>query len=392
MSSPQVTAKMGLDPRGIKLGTAEVGREFESLGRKIRASMANSLRGLGTLVGGAITTAIGGALTKGLKDGVQQAFSMEGAEVMMKGTLGSLEKAKKAMEMVRAEAEKNPMFSKSELADSAKGLSVFADGSVEKLRGLLDTAKKLSVLKPEQGIAGAAFALKEALSGNYLSLISRFDLDKGSVDKFKSQGLSNKEVVDALLKSMGVSNTTLQDMAGTALGRMQAMLNQLTSIGEQFFNSIWPALEPKVQAMQEWMKANGQEVVESLKALTMIVSGIAQGLAKGAGWYDKGTQWAADAWFSDMNLGRRGAETFTRMVGAGYDVATGQASLGEAYSRAWNDRAQLGARGRQLEEQVAGRVADADRRMTAARAPQGGIATLTVNVTGNGITPQMSTS
>lgn len=389
MSSPQVTAKMGLDPRGIKLGTAEVGREFESLGRKIRASMASSLRGLGTLVGGAITTAIGGALTKGLKDGMQQAFSMEGAEVMMKGTLGSLEKAKKAMEMVRAEVEKNPMFSKSELADSAKSLSSFADGSVEKLRGLLDTAKKISILKPEQGIAGASYALKEALSGNYVSLISRFDLDKGSIEKYKAQGLEGKAVLDAVLKAQGITDALLQDMAGTAQSQLQSLLNQMANIGEMFFNSIWPELEPQVKAMQEWMKANGQEVVESLKVIAALVAGIGQ-ILKGAGsWWDKGTQWVADQTVGPDGFANKFdlVNDFWQSVGQGAPVGE---SLGTFYNSARG--AQLGARGRQLEGEVAGRVADADKRMAAARAPHGGIASLTVNVTGNGITPQMSTS
>lgn len=382
MANPQITAKLKLDSRDVKNGSIEVQREFATMGQRMRASlggaMRGALRGGVAAIGTIMTATLTAAVTKGLRSGVSQALTMENTEVLLKSTLGDITQLREAMTMLGEEAEKNPMFSKEQLATAAAGLSTFAKGSAKELKGLLDTAKLLSVINPAQGLEGAAFALKEALGGDFVSLQSRFDISKAAVRDLKGQGLSGKELVDAVIRAQGITDQTLREMAGTRQAQLQGVMNQLTNIGEMFFDAIWPSLEPQLKGMQDWMKANGGEVVAGLKVIAQATAATAKAVGGTFGGFDKVTDFIADktvGWNSPINAAIQGTAAMGHAL---REFSAGNMSVGAAAQYVNNSvvGAQLGARSRQAV--ASGQVKPA--------------AALTINVTGSGVTPQMSNS
>lgn len=386
MSNPQITAKLKLDARDVRSGSIEVQKEIASMGTRMRSSLGGSLRGAMrgaiTPIGAALSAGIGVALTKGLKGGLQQALAMENAETLMQSTLGSLDKAKEAMALIREEAEKNPMFSKKQMAEAAKALSIYADGSTEKLKGMLKTAERLSILNPEQGIGGAAYALREMISGDPVSLSERFNISKSAIREGRAAGLEGKELVDTLLERMGVNDQTLADQANTREAQLAAINNQLSNIGEMFFDAVWPSLGPQLKDMQEWMKSNGQDVVASLKVVSDTLGIIASALAGTASIWDKASAGAANFLFGGGNPLSKALNTgISGTAAMGYGLSqfsAGNMSAGAASQYVNNTivGAQLGSRS--IQALATGQVKPA--------------AALTINVTGSGVTPQMSNS
>lgn len=385
MSNPQITAKLKLDARDVKSGSIEAQKELASMGSRMRSSIGGSLRGVlrGSIapIGAALTASVGVALTKGLRGGLQQALAMENAETLMQSTLGSLDKAKEAMALIREEAEKNPMFSKKEMAEAAKALSVYADGSTEKLKGMLKTAERLSILNPEQGIGGAAYALREMISGDPVSLSERFNISKAAIREGRAAGLEGKELVDTLLERMGVNDQTLADQANTREAQLSAINNQLSNIGEMFFDALWPELGPYLKDMQSWMKTNGQEVVDGLKIVADAASAIAKVVVGTFGVFDKVTELAADATMGWQSPIFRAVQGTSAMGHALREFSSANMS-GEAAAAYVSDTimgARLGSRSRQA--LATGQVQ-----------PAAAQSSMTINVTGNGVTPQMSNS
>lgn len=87
------------------------------------------------------------------------------------------------------------------------------------LKELLDTALLLSVTNPGEGLEGAAFALRELLTGDYASLVERFNLPRQAVQDIRDAlfpesgpGITSAEAlqrVNELLATQGVTLETV---------------------------------------------------------------------------------------------------------------------------------------------------------------------------------------
>lgn len=99
------------------------------------------------------------------------------------------------------------------------GFAVAARRSGVEVATLNDLSKRLAILSPEQGAAGASIAINEALSGNASSLVRRFEIPKellkGIEDSSLSAAQKLKILDDALTKS-GVSAAAVKAAADPA--------------------------------------------------------------------------------------------------------------------------------------------------------------------------------
>jgi hypothetical protein len=73
-------------------------------------------------------------------------------------------------------------------------------------------ARRLAVIDPLQGFAGASIALKEFFSGDITSLSRRFEIDRKTLNSIKDAGgqLEQLQKLDEVLADLGISNAVLE--------------------------------------------------------------------------------------------------------------------------------------------------------------------------------------
>lgn len=218
------------------------GRLHDSLGRFVSetnrantstglfATRVNGLRigtnGLSASIGGMQSALIGLAGAYLSAQGAAKAFDMtigaaaryEQSEVAVKAIFNDDKKSNAYLQMVDKMAIDSPLLNSTEMLASSKGL-VAMTKNVDELRKAWSIIEKLMVLDPTQGTDGAAFALKEMWQGDALSMVERFGLDKGKLNKIKKMNIPQQITeINKLLDGMGITEKTVNAMGQTTLG------------------------------------------------------------------------------------------------------------------------------------------------------------------------------
>lgn len=197
----------------------------------------------------------------------------------LKDTSGK--KTQNTMEYLVQESMTSP-FKFSELAEGSKSLVLMSGGFNDKYKTMVKQMQILAAFKPEQGIQGAAFAQREAQSGQYRSMYQRFDLPAAMFHKYKNQGYNPDEVVSKVMEEVGLGSELIDRLASTLKGRMST----IEDIGEQIFrvsgkagfNQISAALGNFADTFMKILQpnstvVNGLEVL-GLKIATLVSAGL----------------------------------------------------------------------------------------------------------------------
>lgn len=218
------------------------GRLHDSLGRFVSetnrantstglfATRVNGLRigtnGLSASIGGMQSALIGLAGAYLSAQGAAKAFDMtigaaaryEQSEVAVKAIFNDDKKSNAYLQMVDKMAIDSPLLNSTEMLASSKGL-VAMTKNVDELGKAWSIIEKLMVLDPTQGTDGAAFALKEMWQGDALSMVERFGLNKGELNKIKKMNIPKQITeINKLLDGMGITEKTVNAMGQTTLG------------------------------------------------------------------------------------------------------------------------------------------------------------------------------
>lgn len=169
-----------------------------------------------------------------VSSGVQINASLQQMNIAFTTILGSQQAASAFMTKLREEAA--AFGGGLEVLQAGKSLVPYAEGDINKFNKLLTIAKQLAVIDPAQGFKGAGFALREALSGQVLSLANRFELpkkelndlkkefaDTGDLDKFMN-GLSE------LIGRFGATAESVEAMSNTAQAGFSKIQFQITEL------------------------------------------------------------------------------------------------------------------------------------------------------------------
>lgn len=113
--------------------------------------------------------------------GIRETFRMY--EISLGGIIRNTQATAKIMKFAADYAAEYPaMFE--DVVDAFRGLAsmptlkpLFRKADYEDLKGIMDVVQGLATLKPQQGVAGAMMALREALSGQMRSLRMRFEVN-----------------------------------------------------------------------------------------------------------------------------------------------------------------------------------------------------------------------
>jgi hypothetical protein len=176
------------------------------------------LGGLGIGAGLGLVTQGIGAVTGVLREGVgvvtQYNASVQSAEALIKGFTRSTFAVAEAQRLANQAVEQG-RGGYAETLTALASLTPLSRKYGESLEEVLRTAQLLAAIDPIQGFEGAKIALQEALSGDFTSLQRRFELPRGEIQKLKDEGVSNLQIVNRTLASLGITQAVLTEQAGT---------------------------------------------------------------------------------------------------------------------------------------------------------------------------------
>lgn len=240
-------ASQGVDNFGKNAGSAAGGIDLMNVATVALGSALGDLavRGL---------EAATNAITGFIRTGFDYNKSIENATAQLVAFTGSQEAAAEALELVERKAAQTP-FAFDEMAQSAASLAATSRATGASLEELLDLATRLAASNPAEGLEGAAFALREAFSGDFISLQERFNISKDTVKGIKEAGVS-VETLSAAFNDLGITTELVSGLAQTFDGRMSTLLDTITKVAGAFTAPIFDAFSDFIGDVQVGLDKN----------------------------------------------------------------------------------------------------------------------------------------
>ena len=232
-----------------------------------KALGAIGLAGMGISTVTSAATGLGNALGLGLANQMEQtraqmmAFYKDGAQV--ETLLGQVKK----------EAASTP-FAFHEIATAFAQLGPTAKSAGKDTLELTRIAEALAASNPMQGFEGAVFSLKEAVSGDMTSIIERFNLSRSSIKKFRDQGMTDLEAVQAAMAEQGITYDLVAAQAQTMSGRWSTFTDTINEVKMVIATPIFEALKSSLMGMQGGLES-------ALPTLQKFGAIAGEGIAKG---------------------------------------------------------------------------------------------------------------
>jgi hypothetical protein len=166
--------------------------------------------------------------------------ALETTQASYEGITRNAGAARELLAVVSEEAGRG--FDLTQLQAAGRQLLTFSEGSIDRFRELLQVVEQLNAADPGQGLESAGFAIREALSGDFQSLIERFEVSRQSIARWRQEGLSNLEIVQRAVESVGGSAEAVERLGRTFESRqtsLQSFGNELRRlVGAGLFSRL----------------------------------------------------------------------------------------------------------------------------------------------------------
>lgn len=251
----QQLKKMGSDLERLKKGQKDVGKGAENV--------KNQWTGAGAAIKSAIA-AIG--LKKSYDLTVGAALDSDSMEREFQARLGNDSLGSSLFAHLQKQAQTSA-FSLEELAKNTSSfLSVTTDP--KQMDGLNKIAEQLAVFdKTGQGLEGAGFSLKEALSGDIVSLAERFNMSKAQIRQFGIDKLGKAGDIEGfitqfnkLLDAQNMGTDAYQKMLESPKTQLNMFLSNLKTGFATASQSALQSLTPIIMKLNEWFSSSQAQV------------------------------------------------------------------------------------------------------------------------------------
>lgn len=246
----------------------------------VLGGIGKTLGNLGRVAGGLALggiAALGAGVVKFASDGLSLNNSMEKVTAQLNAFTKDGAKTADIIDMVRKRAAKTP-FEFNEMAKAATALLPASKQAQTGLEGIIEQAEILAASNPAEGLEGAAFALKEAVSGDFTSIIERFNLPRQYINDLKKEGVPNLEIVRRAMKEMGLDVDLVSNLAETAEGRWSTFKDTLSGVAATATKPIFEAMSKGLAGVNTVLEANApllERVGETIAGvLTQGIEGI----------------------------------------------------------------------------------------------------------------------
>lgn len=232
-----------------------------------------------TIAGGALLTGIGvtvAGLDAAGVAGLGFNNSMEQVAAQLNAFTKDGEKTSQILDMIRERAAKTP-FEFEQMAQATTALYPAATQSGVALEELIAQAEILAASNPAQGLEGAAFALKEAVGGDFTSIIERFNLPRQYLNQLKEEGVPAAQAVGMAMQQMGLDASLVSNLAETASGRWSTLKDTFVTLSAT-------VTQPIFNAFSDSLGQVNQVLAENEPLLTALAQQLAGGIATGINW------------------------------------------------------------------------------------------------------------
>ncbi|GED14424.1 hypothetical protein [Aneurinibacillus migulanus] len=221
---------------------------FERFNKNVATAKSNVSGLHGTVVGlaGAYATVEGG---KKLFDAtIGSAAKQEYSRITVGALMNNSKKTDELFSIMKQQGLDSAMFSVQDFIDSSKTYIPFTK-DIGQLERLTQLTERLALSNPMQGMEGASFAIREAMSGDMVSLVERFNLPRKWANDLK--GKSGQEFISAfdnLLNRMGYTDALKQQVADESglakYAQVSEKVSQMfTDMGVDGLNKAKPMLD-----------------------------------------------------------------------------------------------------------------------------------------------------
>jgi hypothetical protein len=247
----------------------------ESLGKGI----TNVISGLGQLklAADGVQTVFDGIKGIGSAFGIGALSELEQTRASFMAFTKDAAKTEQILQQVRDEAAKTP-FSFGEMAKAAASLMPVAKQSGMALMDLVKEAEILAASNPTEGLEGASFALREAMTGDFTSIIERFNLSRQTINQLKAEGVPALEIVRRAMAEMGFDSDLIAAKAETLEGRWSTFKDTLQTLQMRIGQPIFDTLKEGLVGLQGALDTN-MPLMESMADL--IAGGLRRAIDSG---------------------------------------------------------------------------------------------------------------
>lgn len=223
---------------------------------------------------GAAAVAVG---TAGTTIGIGFNSSVEQAQTKLMAFMKDGAKVAQTLAWVKDEAAKT-QFSFTDMAEAAANLTPVAKTSGASLESLVQQAEVLAALNPAEGLVGATFALREALSGDWVSIVERFNLPRLRINELKDQGVPAMEIIRRTLNEMGIDYGLVSAQGQTLSARFDQVKDKLTMMAGAATKPIFDRISKEFDKVgqinfQEWGERAADGVQNVMGAFDLLASG-----------------------------------------------------------------------------------------------------------------------
>ncbi len=209
-------------------GIDKTRRSLDELGNSSgRTSGAASALGFAVKGSVAGIAAMAAATTAATVTGFGFNSAVEQAQAQIMAFTKDAGKTASILSYVKDEAAKT-QFSFTDMAAAAAGLIPASKQSGVALEELIKQSEILAALNPAEGLVGASFALKEALSGDFVSIVERFNLPRKRLNELKEQGVPAMKAIQTALAEMGIDYSLVAAQGQTTAARFDQLKDKFT--------------------------------------------------------------------------------------------------------------------------------------------------------------------
>lgn len=224
-----------------------------------------------------ISLAAGGLVAAGLAAGLR----VQRLTALIRILSGTQEKAAARMEELRSIAERTGQSFLS-VAESAEAILPAIGRNNVDLGKTLSLVQRLAVLDPTQGAQGAAFAIRELLSGEYISLAKRFELPRKALQDLleEAQGAPDKiiEGLDKLVSGLGLTQESFEEMGKSGLlafSRLQGVVTEaLATAFSPLLNNVVLPLVTKFADLVQTLNETNPQLLQTASIFAVAAAGI----------------------------------------------------------------------------------------------------------------------
>lgn len=308
----------------MNAATVSILIEAQDKATAVMRSIEGSASGLGHTLSTALGTAGGqvaaqgiGMLTSalsGLGDGMIGANArLEQSTAVFNALTKDSGKTKEILDAIRTEAAVTP-FDQASMIAAGQALITVAKGDKDALMDIMKTGEILAASNPAEGLEGAAFALKEAASGDFASVAERFNISREAINRFKAEGKTGIEVVRAAMDEMGLDASLVDNLANTFEGRKSSIGDFFAEFQRVLGEGVFEKLTAGSASFLDVLNENGP-------ALLGVAKGIGEALGDMAGKVLSSVTGIMKA-FQEGGVGRLGFN-FLTMLGVDESAAEG---------------------------------------------------------------------